>query len=405
MMHKKHGNTRLYYESIIMENKKTKRIFLSSLEHSAEMHCANLIAALKEKGADATYSGFGGQRLAEAGCEILDDTVSRAAMTYNVLGQLGYYKKLIKQANAFFEKNTVDLVIVCDSPAFNFHIARAAKKHGVPVLFYVAPQLWAWAPWRIHKLRRCCDKLACILPFEAEWFGKRGIDAEFVSNPLFDEVELDLTANFKPYSDYAPKSPKIVLLPGSRDAEIETLWPAMLEIAAALKAKHSGAVFTACAPDDEKKAMLEEVANDSPLSIAYETDKLINVCRRSDYAIVASGSATLQVAAAGCPMTVMYQSNKWMWHLVGRWLVRLPHLSLVNILSHNELVPEFMPYFSSIQPIIQRTHGLLSTPSRMSQTSQALLTLVEPLTERRASDAVAEIVCDMLCSKTRPSTA
>ncbi len=387
------------------------------------MHCANLIGALNDKMADGTvwpgqnsvpaelsepkirFSGFGGQRLAEAGCELLDDTVSRAAMTYNVLGQLGYYRKLIRQANAFFEENTVDLVIVCDSPAFNFHIAKAAKKHGIPVLFYVAPQLWAWAPWRICKLRRCCDKLACILPFEAEWFGKRGVDAEFVSNPLFDEMDIDLGANFKPYTSYDPQAPKIALLPGSRDAEIKTLWPAMLEIAAALKEKHPGTVFTACAPDDDKRAMLEDMAADTQLSISYETDNLISVCRRCDYAIVASGSATLQVAAAGCPMTVMYQSNRWIWHLVGRWLVRLRHLSLVNILAGKELVLEFMPYFSSTQPIIQRTHGLLSTPARMSHISQSLIKLVRPLTERRASDAVAEMVCEMLCLKTRPSTA
>ncbi len=378
------------------------------------MHCANLIAALNGKIADGAvwpgadcetarkpetaihFSGFGGQRLAEAGCELLDDTVSRAAMTYNVLGQLGYYRQLVRQANEYFEQNAVDLVVVCDSPAFNFHIAKAAKKHGVPVLFYVAPQLWAWAPWRIHKLKRCCDKLACILPFEAEWFGKRGVDAEFVSNPLFDEMELDLGANFKPYSDYDPRAPKVALLPGSRDAEIRTLWPAMLEIAAALKEKHPGAVFTACAPDDDKRAMLEDMAAEAQLSVLYETDNLIDVCRRSDYAIVASGSATLQVAAAGCPMTVIYQSNRWMWHLVGRWLVRLPFLSLVNILAHQELVPEFMPYFASIEPIVQRTHGLLSTPARMSHISQALIKLVEPLTERRASNAVTEIVLTML---------
>ena len=392
------------HESIIMENKKTKRIFLSSLEHSAEMHCANLIAAMKSKGADAAYCGFGGQRLAEAGCEILDDTVSRAAMTYNVLGQLGYYRQLIRQANEYFEQNTVDLVVVCDSPAFNFHIAKAAKKHGIPVLFYVAPQLWAWAPWRIHKLRRCCDKLACILPFEAEWFGKRGMDAEFVSNPLFDEMDIDLGANFKPYSDYDPRTPKIALLPGSRDAEIKSLWPAMLEIAAALKAKHPGAEFIACAPDDDKRAMLEEMATGTQLSISYETDNLIDVCRRCDYAIVASGSATLQVAAAGCPMTVMYQSNRWMWHLVGRWLIRLQHLSLVNILAGEELVPEFMPYFSSIEPIIERTHKLLSNPSEMSCISRRLTELIHPLTQRRASDAVAEIVSKMLCPKYAPTS-
>lgn len=390
-----------------------KHIFLSSLEHSAEMHCANLITALNEKsgqipwpGTDRIeipsckdrlrFTGFGGQRLAEAGCEILDDTVSRAAMIYNVFRQLGYYKKLIRLADEYFLRNKVDLVIVCDSPAFNFHIAKAAKKHGIPVLFYVAPQLWAWAPWRIRKLRRCCDKLACILPFEKEWFSKRGVDAEFVCNPLFDDVSVDLQSNFKPYSNYDPQAPKIALLPGSREAEINSLWPAMLEIAEALKHKHTNAEFTACGPDDDKKAMLEGMSRDSQLLIVYESNKLIDVCTRSDFAIVASGSATLQVAAAGCPMVVMYHSNKLMWHLVGRWLVRLPHLSLVNILAGKELVPEFMPYFSSTKPIIDRAHGLLSTPDRMSRISQSLLALIEPLTQRRASDAVAEMVLDQL---------
>jgi len=170
----------------------------------------------------------------------------------------------------------------------------------------------------------------------------------------------------------------------------------MSRIAAALKEKHPGAVFTACAPDDDKRAMLESTATDTQLSISYETDKLIKVCQQSDYAIVASGSATLQVAAAGCPMAVMYQSNKLMWHLVGRWLVRLRHLSLVNILANKELVPEFMPYFSSVKPIIERTHNLLSNPSEMNRISRRLTELIHPLTERRASDAVAKIVLEML---------
>jgi lipid-A-disaccharide synthase len=399
-----------------MRSSETKHIFLSSLEHSAEMHCANLIGAVKDKLADGTvwpgadrvqvsemqpmirFSGFGGQRLAEAGCELLDDTVSKAAMHYNVLGQLGYYKKLIKRANLFFERNRVDLVIVCDSPAFNFHIAKAAKKHGIPVLFYVAPQLWAWAPWRIKKLKRCCDKLACILPFEKDWFASRGVDAEFVSNPLFDEMNIDLKANYKSYSNYNMQAPKIALLPGSRDGEIETLWPAMLEIAGDLKEKHVDAVFVACAPDDEKRAMLESIAADAPFEIAYETNKLLHVCMQADYALVASGSATLQVAAAGCPMTVMYQSSRLMWHLLGKRLIRLTHLSLVNILAGKELVPEFMPYFTSLAPIISRTHGLLCTPARMSQISQSMLALIEPLTQRRASNAVANMVINMLAA-------
>jgi lipid-A-disaccharide synthase len=398
---------------------KPKHIFISALEHSAEMHCANLIAVLLEKTAPPVawpgqnplpveqpapaihFAGFGGRRLAEAGCVLLDDTVSRSAMIYNVLGQLGYYRKLIKQANDYFRLNKVDLVIVCDSPAFNFHIAKAAKRHGIPVLFYVAPQLWAWAPWRIGKLRRCCDKLACILPFEKDWFAARGVDAEFVSNPLFDEMTVNLQENFKSYTGYDPASPKLALLPGSREAEIRTLWPAMLKIAAALKKKHPGAVFTACAPDALKSALLEKLKQDMPdadLPVAYETGALVEAARQADLALVASGSATLQVAAAGCPMVVMYQSSKWMWYLLGRWLVRLPHLSLPNILAGRELVPEFMPYFNSVEPIIERAHGLLCASSRLTAVSQALIELVRPLTEHRASDTVADIVLEMLAT-------
>ncbi|MHC5082837.1 MAG: lipid-A-disaccharide synthase [Planctomycetota bacterium] len=402
-----------------MEEYKSKRIFISALEHSAEMHCANLIKAvhghhppdvvwpdtlfdlppLGEPPTIMNWVGFGGERMNDLGCQLLDNTVKRAAMIYNVLGQLGYYKKLIKQANQYFAQNEVDLVIVCDSPAFNFHIAKAAKKHGIPVLFYVAPQLWAWAPWRIHKLKRCCDKLACILPFEKDWFTKRGVDAEFVSNPLFDESEIDLQKNYKGYLKYNPKAPKIALLPGSRQAEIDTLWPAMLDAAIELKQLHPGATFTACAPDEEKLSHLQEFAENIEeygIKIKYKAGALIDVARKADFALVASGSATLQVAAAGCPMTIMYQSNKLVWHLLGRWLIRIRFLSLVNILASKELVPEFMPYFSSIEPIIERTHNLLCAPSRLAQTSQDLVELIRPLAERRASDAVADIVINML---------
>lgn len=398
--------------------KRKYTIFISALEHSAEMHCANLMQAVditlsaardvwpgqthipsESLQAPIQWVGFGGERIMQLGCRLLDNTVKRAAMIYNVFGQLGYYRKLIKQANAYFAQEKVNLVIVCDSPAFNFHIAKAAKQHGIPVLFYVAPQLWAWAPWRIHKLRRCCDKLACILPFEKDWFAARGIDVEYVCNPLFDQMDTDLQKNFKPYTSYNPASPKIALLPGSRTAEITSLWPAFLHIAAVLKKNHSGATFTACAPDEEKLALLKNIAENNAggdMQIRYEVNKLPETTQQADFALVASGSATLQVAAAGCPMVVMYQSNRWMWHLAGRWLVRARFLSLVNILAGRELVPEFMPYFTSIAPIVKAVESLLCNTAKMAQTSQSLIALVRPLTERRACDVVAQITLDMI---------
>ncbi len=394
-----------------MNDISSKRIFISACEHSAEMHCANLIGAVNNRlsaqrawtsGDDSqtepqriAWVGLGGDKMAVAGCTLLANPVQRAAMIFNVFTQLGYYKKLIRQAKRYLAENPVDLVVVCDSPAFNFHIAKAARKLGIPVLFYVAPQLWAWAPWRIHKLRRCCTKLACILPFEEEWFRTRGVDATFVCNPLFDEMDEPVEKNLKTYANYRSDAPRIALLPGSRDAEIKTLWTAMLEIAAMIRERHPHATFVSCAADDEKLEMMQKLALGGP-AIHYEQGRLYETVKTCDFVLVASGSATLQVAAAGCPMAVMYQSNKWIWHIVGRWLLRTRWLSLVNILARKELVPEYMPYFDAVEPIFTTAHGLLANPLKLMQTSQSLTELVKPLTTAKARDNVAALVLEML---------
>ena len=124
--------------------------------------------------------------MADAGCKLLQSTADNAAMIYNAFAHIARFYKLIMRITAYLKSNKVDLVIVCDSPAFNFHIAKAAKKLGIKTLFYVAPQLWAWGGWRISKLRKYCDKLCCILPFEQNWFSEKGVDATFVGNPLLD---------------------------------------------------------------------------------------------------------------------------------------------------------------------------------------------------------------------------
>ena len=170
------------------EKDKTYRIFISAAEPSADAHCAGLITALQKSGYDIECVGVGGPKMAEAGCRLLETITGKAVMIYKAFRHVLHFYRLIKRITGFLKNNKVDLVIVCDSPAFNFHVAKAAKKAGIQTLFYVAPQLWAWAGWRIGKLRRYCDKLCCILPFEEDWFGQRGVEAVFVGNPLFDEV-------------------------------------------------------------------------------------------------------------------------------------------------------------------------------------------------------------------------
>jgi lipid-A-disaccharide synthase len=375
---------------------KRYRIFISAAEPSADAHCAGLITALKQSGCNIEFVGVGGPKMAEAGCQLLEQTGTKAAMIYNAFSQVGYYYKLLKRIAHFLQDNKVDLVIVCDSPSFNFRVAKAAKKAGIRTLFYVAPQLWAWAGWRIRKLRRLCDKLCCILPFEQDWFSEKGVDTTFVGNPLLDDLGTIPGGFRKNYADFDPGGKlKIALMPGSRPAEIDSLWVPMQQIALRIKEKYAAVKFVAVAVDVRRKEMMQ-AAQIPGCECEYSIDTVTDTASKADFTLVASGSATLQVAAVGCPMVIMYQSSKILWHLIGRWIVKTKYLSLVNILAGKNLVPEFMPCFSSIEPIVQSIEQLLENKNKLAQTSSELVKLTEPLAAKQARVEVAKIVIEML---------
>lgn len=376
------------------ESKKQYRVFISAAEPSADAHCAGLITELKKTDKTIFISGTGGPKMEQAGCELLENTVGRASMIYNAIANIAYFRRLIKRIRQYFSSNKIDLVIVCDSPAFNFHVAKAAKQAGIKTLFYVAPQLWAWGAWRLGKLKKCCDKLCCILPFEQDWFTSRGIDTIFVGHPLLDERK---TKPFdkKELRTQNSKLKTITLMPGSRDAEIKSLWRPMQEIAIALKKKHQEISFTAVAQNSKRLDDLKSLQIPG-FDCKYTIDSVGTTARNADFTIVASGSATLEVASAGCPMVIMYQSSIILWHLFARRLLKTKYLSLVNILAGKELVPEFMPYFRSVEPIIETIDSLLNDRNKLAQTSNALRELVEPLAKKNAGMETAKIVMEML---------
>jgi lipid-A-disaccharide synthase len=375
-----------------MVDVKNKRVFVSVNDPSADGHCAGLISALRQRGAGIEFVGIGGPKMTAAGCELIESTVGRAVMTYNAFVHVGHFYRLVRRVRRYLREHPVDLVIVCDSPAFNFHVAKEAKKAGIKTLFYVAPQLWAWASWRIRKLRRLCDKLCCLLPFEEQWFGQRGVDTIFVGNPLLDKLPKDLTSLRKDYSHFDPDKVKVALMPGSRLAEIESLWRPMQEIAVELKRRHPGASFTAVAASEERRQLLERTRIPD-FACEYSVDTVRRTATAVDFALVASGSATLEVASSGCPMVAMYQTNRVLWKLVGWWLVHPKFFTLVNLLADHELVPEFMPYFTSVDPIVQRVDGYVQDRNLLARTSNEMIDLVEPLTRKNASE---EVVIEML---------
>lgn len=378
-----------------MPNEKSKyRVFISAAEASGDAHCAGLMTALKAGGYDIEFYGVGGPKMAEVGCKLLQNTVGKAAMMYKALSRVPHFYMLLRRISRFLKSNEIDLVIVCDSFSFNSHVAKAAKRAGIMTLFYVAPQLWAWASWRIRKLHKYCDKLCCILPFEQDWFSQRAVDAVFVGNPLLDELEID-SAHYKKYADFKPENAKFALMPGSRAAEIDSLWQPMQQIALRLKEKCPAASFITVAVDAGREQMLRSTQIPG-FDSKYTIDSVFNTAGAADFSIVASGSATLEVAAAGCPMVIMYQTSRILWHLVGWWLVRPKYYSLVNLLADRELVPEFMPYFKSIEPIVESIESLVQDRDKLAQISNELTKLTKPLGREKARQEVARIAIDML---------
>jgi len=379
-----------------MPEKDTKyRIFISAAEPSADAHCAGLLNALQKSGYNIEFVGVGGPKMAAAGCSLIQSTTGKAAMIYNAFKQVFHYYGLLRRIKSFFKNNKVDLVIVCDSPSFNFHVAKAAKRAGIKTVFYVAPQLWAWGGWRIRKFRKRCDKLCCILPFEQDWFGQRGLEAVFVGHPMLDELHIDLAGQRRNYADFNPANARIAIMPGSRNAEINSLWLPMQQIAIRLKKKYPDVTFTTVAVDAEKQKFLKQKQIPG-FACQYTIGSVNETARSTDFAIVTSGSATLEVTAAGCPMVIMYQSCRILWHLAGWWLIKTMYLSLVNILAGKELVPEFMPYFTSIDPIVESIEHFFDDSDSLTQLSEDLINLVKPLAEKKASDQVANIALKMM---------
>ncbi len=184
-------------------------------------------------------------------------------------------------------------------------------------------------------------------------------------------------------------------MPGSRAAEIDSLWRPMQQIALRLKEKYSNATFVTVAIDKRREEILR-TAQIHGFECQYSVDSVNSTAKSADFSIVTSGSATLEVAAAGCPMVIMYQSSRILWHLFGRWIVKTRYLSLVNILAGKELVPEFMPYFTSIEPIFASIQQFLEDKGKLAQLSSELTSLTKPLTEKKACREVAKIAVDTL---------
>ena len=224
------------------------RIFISTGEPSGDLHAANLVHSLRKRHPDAEFAGFGGARFEAAGATLLYPLVDLAIMWFlRVLLNIHKFIGVVKLAERYFIEQRPDVVVLIDYPGLHWVIAKKAKKHGIPVVYFVPPQIWAWGGWRVKKVRNFFDLVLCTLPFEPEWYRQRGVpNAQYVGHPYYDEMaERTLDATFIQAEQLRPGR-LVAILPGSRSQEIERNLPMMLSAAAQLCRQRSGVRLAVC---------------------------------------------------------------------------------------------------------------------------------------------------------------
>jgi len=382
------------------------KVMISAGESSGDIHAAKVVDALIKEHArsqpEQTFEcfGMGGQRLQASGMEVLVDVEHNAVM--GLLEVLHKYPSL--RANLTTLKNALstrkpDILILVDYPHFNMKLAESAKALGIPVLFYIAPKVWASRPGRIKELKKNVDHIALILPFETKIFEEEKIDCTYVGNPLLDSPELtDAAIQNKSASNaqlaIQQSTTQIALLPGSRKSEINMLLPAMVKTAAKIKASYPDAKFVLPVADTIDQSTVESITNDAGVTVQYLQPTDYETLARSNVALVTSGTATLELALLNVPMVVVYRLKPLSYAVLKRWLT-IKHISLVNIIADETVVPELLQDDVTTENLFEQIDTLLSDESANNEQLQGLQQVSDQLGGAGASERTAQIAIQM----------
>lgn len=320
------------------------RIFFSAGEPSGDQHAARLISHLQRLNPVVEVEGFGGPAMRQAGCQLFHELTKLAVMGFlRVLPLVRQFYRLVSEAEQHFDRSPPDAVVLVDFPGFNWWIARAAKKRGIPVYYYLPPQLWAWAPWRIRKVRRWVDHVLCALPFEYDWYKARGISCSWVGHPFFDQVRERALDQDVLRELAVGAGPLVALLPGSRGHEIEKNWPVMMEVVRRLAVRYPQARWAVGCYRDEQRLRCQELQAVSGLDLPlrYFTGAASEVIEAADCCLMVSGSISLELLARRKPGIVLYRVPT-VGRFFARFLMLCRWISLPNLMADREVMPEFV---------------------------------------------------------------
>ena len=372
------------------------RLLLSCGEASGDLYAGALIDALRRRQPDIDVFGLGGERFAAAGGRLIADfhgmSVTGLAEALSVVPRsIATLRKLTRAAR---EQKPHALVVI-DYPDFNFRLMRFIKKQGVPVVYYISPQLWAWRPGRIKLMKRSVDRVLPIFPFEADLYQRHGIDVRFVGHPLIDIAKPRLTREaFLKKLNLDPGKPVLALLPGSRKNELERLAPVIANAVPGIAAQVPGLQFVVARAPNLNDGLFEPFGlSGVTIRIAdMQTDDVLNAC---DAAVTASGTATVQAALHGKPMVVLYKLSPATYRL-GKGLAKVDMYAMVNLIAGRRIVVELIQDYCTPDAVTDEAVRILTDEPYRREMTAALDAVRRQLGGPGASDRAAEAILEMV---------
>jgi lipid-A-disaccharide synthase len=377
------------------------RIFVSAGEPSGDMHGANLIRSLRRRRPDLTIDGFGGDLMAAAGCDIVYPLPDMAMIgLLKVALNAHRFVAILRKAEAYFRQHRPDVLVLIDFPGFHWWLARAAKAQGIPVLYFVPPQIWAWASWRVRKMRRFVDHVLCALPFEEPWYRRRFVPASFIGHPYFDTLEQQqLDADFIAQQQARPGT-IVALLPGSRRQELENNTASLLRAAEIIHASRPDTRFlVACLKPAHRDTVQAQVAGlHAPIEVhAGRTPEIIHLAHSC---LSVSGSVSLELLHAEKPAVILFRVH-WFSLILGHIFKRVRYISLPNLLANRELYPEFLVTKCPAEGMAERVLHWLNDPAAYEGLRRDLRELRQWVAKPGACDRAAAAILDFMAGRAR----
>ena len=370
-----------------------KRVLLVAGEASGDLHGGFLVEELQRQLPGVEIAGVGGDHLRARGIDILADVrLLSAAGLVEIISSLRRHHRVMELLKHQMDHQRPDVVVLIDYPGFNLFVAKEAKKRGIPVFFFIAPQVWAWGQGRAKKMERLIERLAVIFPFEEAIFNAHGRDfAHYVGHPLVDELHVSGTREqIRHRHGLAPDQPLLVLMPGSRRAEVRLLLPAMLQAAQQLKRDGWQVVLLKASTID--RSDLEQASGNRALPVALIEADAYNLLHAADAGVIASGTATLEAALLGCPHVILYRFS-FFTYLIAKLVIGRRILGLPNVILGRQLFPELLQRDVTAANIVRSVQRIRDDRTLFDQAVKELQAAMgSPGASRRAAAELVDLM-------------